>query len=224
MICKQCNLNKPKNSFSSYKSIKNKIYLRRKCKLCINTKSRNWKQNSIVYKEWVENNKLKLKQYNTEYKKQWRKDNLEKHRTNVKTSYIRYRKNNLKEARSKRREYARLWKINNLNRFKEISNLSCRKYRELKNGLDWMYSKSDETITKLVFESCVNCGNTKNLQIDHHYPLSLGFGLELLNATLLCKSCNASKGNKLPEDFYTKEILNLIEYKFGLLEASCSNS
>jgi 5-methylcytosine-specific restriction endonuclease McrA len=57
---------------------------------------------------------------------------------------------------------------------------------------------------------CFNCGNTERLEIDHHYPLSMGFGLTEDNAVLLCRSCNASKGNRMPEDFYPEEKLRVL--------------
>jgi len=85
---------------------------------------------------------------------------------------------------------------------------STRRRRERKRNLDLRFTTLD---TKIVYESfdhiCFNCGGTDRLQIDHNKPLSLGYGLSLDNAVLLCKSCNASKRDKMPEDFYTSEQL-----------------
>lgn len=57
---------------------------------------------------------------------------------------------------------------------------------------------------------CFNCGSTRRLHIDHHFPLSLGYPLEFGNACLLCFHCNCSKGTKLPSDFYTPEQLVIL--------------
>ena len=84
--------------------------------------------------------------------------------------------------------------------------------RERKIGLDAQFTPKD---AKLIYERfnyrCFNCQSIKQLQIDHHRPLSCGYGLTLNNAVLLCKSCNASKNDKMPEDFYTpKQLLDLV--------------
>ena len=42
---------------------------------------------------------------------------------------------------------------------------------------------------------CVKCGNTKNLQIDHIKPFSLGGETKLKNLQILCKNCNSKKRN-----------------------------
>jgi 5-methylcytosine-specific restriction endonuclease McrA len=52
---------------------------------------------------------------------------------------------------------------------------------------------------------CYNCGTSSRLEIDHHKPLSSGYGLTLDNAVILCRACNASKKDKLPEEFYTEQ-------------------
>lgn len=63
---------------------------------------------------------------------------------------------------------------------------------------------------------CFNCGSSDDLAIDHHYPLSLGFGMYEGNAVLLCKVCNSAKHNKLPEDFYTTKQLNELHRRYGV--------
>lgn len=43
--------------------------------------------------------------------------------------------------------------------------------------------------------SCVICGSTHRLQIDHIVPWSLGGLTEKENLQVLCQSCNLKKGN-----------------------------
>ena len=99
----------------------------------------------------------------------------------------------------------------------------CHKMRErirrdLKQRLDHNYTFQDERLTKLVFSDlCFNCNSSNLLEIDHHYPLSHGFGLSVSNAVLLCRSCNASKNNRLPEDFYTADQIYVVNYLLGLV-------
>lgn len=89
--------------------------------------------------------------------------------------------------------------------------IGARKRRAIKRNLQENYK--DELLTKIIFVNlCANCYSNKNLEIDHHYPLSKGFELTVNNAVLLCKTCNTSKGSKRPEDFYSKDKLNQIEW------------
>jgi 5-methylcytosine-specific restriction endonuclease McrA len=88
---------------------------------------------------------------------------------------------------------------------------SVRRRREQKKNLDMSYSLADERVTRTLFNNqCFHCGAKEYLQIDHHYPLSRGFGLKISNAVLLCCSCNASKHDKLPNEFYSIEQLNTL--------------
>lgn len=43
---------------------------------------------------------------------------------------------------------------------------------------------------------CIECKSTKELQIDHIIPFSLGGKTTEDNLQTLCKTCNCSKGNK----------------------------
>jgi 5-methylcytosine-specific restriction endonuclease McrA len=63
--------------------------------------------------------------------------------------------------------------------------------------------------------SCFKCKSIESPQIDHHMPLVLGHALEFGNAVVLCKRCNSSKRDRLPEVFYTEtelaQLRNLLE-------------
>jgi len=88
----------------------------------------------------------------------------------------------------------------------------ARRRRERKRKLDMRLKSKDIAVIYERFKNrCANCGSNTNLEIDHHYPLIAGFGLSLNNAVLLCKSCNCSKSNKMPEEFYRRERLEYIE-------------
>ncbi len=82
--------------------------------------------------------------------------------------------------------------------------------KELREILDKDWNKLDSEIVYKKFKNrCFNCKTNKNLEIDHHIPLSLGYGLKnkdgTSNAVILCKRCNRRKKDRLPADFYTKE-------------------
>lgn len=48
--------------------------------------------------------------------------------------------------------------------------------------------------------ACVNCGSRKKLTVDHIVPITRGGTDEMSNLQTLCHSCNAAKGNKIPEE------------------------
>lgn len=84
--------------------------------------------------------------------------------------------------------------------------------RELARDLDASFSKDDvgEVYQRFGYQ-CFSCGSQDDLSIDHHRPLSAGYPLNKENAVLLCISCNASKRDQNPEEFYSRtqlEVLN----------------
>jgi 5-methylcytosine-specific restriction endonuclease McrA len=46
----------------------------------------------------------------------------------------------------------------------------------------------------------------------HEKPLASGFGLSRDNAVLLCRMCNAQKGKKMPDEFYSKRELDRLKF------------
>ena len=112
-----------------------------------------------------------------------------------------------------------------LNRTPEDTVLVKRTKRHKRNdsnrSRDNQFTKEDKEKIFRKFENrCFNCGSKKNLTIDHHYPLEKGYGLKNLdgsyNAVLLCAKCNMKKSNKMPEFFYEKDKLELLQKNYGL--------
>lgn len=54
---------------------------------------------------------------------------------------------------------------------------------------------------------CFNCGDIKDLTLDHHIALNNGGKLSLQNTVLLCRLCNGRKADLSPNDFYSKNQL-----------------
>lgn len=102
---------------------------------------------------------------------------------------------------------------------KVVNQAKRMRYLEKKMSLDSRFtSKNRQTTLDIFNNKCFNCDCKINLEIDHHYSLNRGFGLSLGNAVLLCRSCNAQKGNKLPQTFYIPEKYEKLEYLLSLLE------
>jgi len=141
--------------------------------------------------EYYEENKEKIAEKQKEYKK----ENSEK----IAEQKKEYNKANAEKIAEYQKEYRKEYK----KAHPEKCRANCRKRRAMKLEVNENYTKQDEQFTYNLFNNkCFNCGSIENLCIDHIYPLSLGNPLTRTNACVLCKLCNSSKHNSLPEDFY----------------------
>jgi predicted restriction endonuclease len=60
----------------------------------------------------------------------------------------------------------------------------------------YISKKIRNDVLKRYNHTCVKCGSTKNLEIDHIKPISKGGINEFNNLQVLCKNCNLKKSNK----------------------------
>ena len=144
-----------------------------------------------------------------EYNKTYYLDNKEA----IKEYKKQYRRNN-KEARL---EYKKQYYQNNPEASRKSGRKYSRKRRAIKLAVQENYTNEKATATEIAFgNKCFNCGSTNKLCHDHHYPLSKGYALDIGNSVLLCQSCNSSKRDKDPEDFYSEEQLADLEVHFKI--------
>lgn len=197
--CKSC-----ENKSRKLRYINNREHELKKCKEYREANKQKEKERHIKY---YKNNKDKISKYVKDYatknhdiiKLKHRAYYIENRDKMLDMALI-YRKNN----KDKISDYHKIYFINNIDKYRA----RVRKYRHLKRNLNELYTTNDEKITKMLFQNkCFNCSSNEKLCIDHHYPLSKGYILKLNNAVVLCKSCNSSKGNKNPEEFYSNEKL-----------------
>ena len=96
----------------------------------------------------------------------------------------------------------------NVEEYQEKRREIGRKRRALSASVNEVFTPRDSFIVFSLFDNkCFKCNKQNDLCLDHHYPLSRGHPLEIGNAVILCRSCNSSKGAKLPEEFYSVEEL-----------------
>lgn len=81
---------------------------------------------------------------------------------------------------------------------------------------DTISKKDREEILVKYNHKCFKCGSEKNLTLDHHMPLSLGYGFRKENIVVLCKKCNNKKGSLLPNDFYTEKEIIVLRDKYRI--------
>jgi len=93
-----------------------------------------------------------------------------------------------------------------------LARLRCHyRRRDRQCNLNTYLSSEDIKYIRLRFDNqCFKCGDKDDLTIDHHRPLGRGYGLSVNNAVLLCRSCNSSKGIRMPWDFYAPEELEYL--------------
>jgi len=204
-MCCVCKTKQLKNNFS--KSRTSKDGFKGRCKSCDSASNKKYRQNNHKKeiqrkREWRKNNPEKVKESN---------DNYRKDPENLKKLYAydaKYRAENKDHIYAKQKE----WHENNPDKVRE----KTRKRRALKAKLKENYTIKCETITYKAFNNrCFNCKLYSNLCIDHHRPLSKGNPLTLNNAVVLCKSCNSSKGDQDPKEFYGIKKYKRLENKLN---------
>jgi len=200
--CIKCNKTKDLSEFNKHKLMADGHL--NQCKQCVKERKADYyirekdkisKRLKYNYEANKEDRISKMKSYYKEHKE----DIIEQHREYVK---------NNKDAV---REREKIWRNNNRYKVNKQANIRWKRRRAKKQEIDENYTKADDEYTRSLFNNqCACCGSTDNLCIDHHYPLSKGHALSRDNAVLLCNSCNCSKSNKMPEDFYSPEQLKFI--------------
>jgi hypothetical protein len=177
-ICTKCNIEKELEQF--YRCFKGKFGRHSICREC----------NKIE--------RIKNKEYNKNYKHNHYLKN--KAKINQKNKTWRKTKNG-KESRLKEgRKYAN-------NHREQVRNI-CRNRRQKRKNIMEKFTVQQALMVREKFkEQCFNCGSKERLCIDHHYSLDKGYALAPYNAVMLCISCNTSKLNRWPEEFYTSDKL-----------------
>lgn len=97
------------------------------------------------------------------------------------------------------------WTVMNWNKRQFVSdntNDRVKKYRDKRqaNGLPrGSNGLNDYDLYKRDCNCCIYCASTKNLCIDHIYPIILGGSDDYDNLAVACKACNSGKAGRTPE-------------------------
>lgn len=133
---------------------------------------------------------------NPDYHHQWAKANPEK----VREASLRYRKANLETVRERDRRWSKV------NPEKARANYHRRRARKLnQHGLLPVTAKVVNQRFELFGHACAYCGAQHDLQADHFIPLSQGGTHAPSNLVPACPSCNYSKGDSDPEQWYRQQ-------------------
>lgn len=142
---------------------------------------------------------------------EWAKENPEQHKANKRRNYL--------ENREARIEYTRQWRLENPEKYREhnrnkwqrlsieqkrqvTANVRNRRARIKGNG----GTHTAEDIQEILEGQGYMCFYCKypldDYEVDHYYPIAKGGSNAPDNLVVACVSCNRSKGDKLPEEFY----------------------
>lgn len=164
------------------------------CVKCISDRSKCWvsenkDRNNEVKSKYYEDNKEHI----LEYKKQWRIDNLER----KKKADAEWQRNNKEKVAERNRK----WQIKNKDKFRAYT--AKRRAKERETG---GYHDEADILEHLLMQGwmCASCKcdlRKAGYEVDHIIPVSKGGSSWPDNIQCLCRSCNRSKGNKLPEDW-----------------------
>ena len=196
--CTKCHVRKPLAAFS--KNASKKDGLQTYCKECTKV------YHDDHYEEW----RVRNARYYAGHCEEWRVRNARyqaKHREEARVYSAQYRMLHLEECRARDARYcaehrneacmraARWHKAH-----PELARAQTRRRRARKRSVSEHFTPEMEQFIRMSWGAqCAFCGSTRKLHIDHWRSLSRGHALTLNNAVLLCKSCNSSKGTKLPE-------------------------
>jgi 5-methylcytosine-specific restriction endonuclease McrA len=166
--CTKCGEVKSADSFHKRKDSKDKLAY--ECRACSQKRSSNW---YIKNSDYMKQRMREIRQINPEIDRQ-----------------------RSRQWAAKNREIARQraikWAFDNPDRRK----LQHHKRRALKRS-NGVYLILNKELQKLKNASCVGCGSTKNLTIDHIIPLNRGGRHSVGNLQSLCGRCNSSKQDAL---------------------------
>ena len=180
--CRRCKVSKPTTNF--YADNRSKDGKRSYCKEC----DKKQRQKYMKDKEFQARTK--------EYFKKWHKDNPN------------YRKELYRKNRERELETSRMWYLENKNtpEYRERKRREVSKWRQRLNSTTYDYDDND-WIEALIFfnKKCCYCGAETELERDHFIPLSKGGPFIKGNIVPACRSCNASKQDKLFEEWYFEQ-------------------
>ncbi|MGL5924646.1 HNH endonuclease [Chroococcidiopsis sp.] len=192
----------------------------------------NWKNNNRDrVREYMRRKYWENPEYHKEKSRNWYCNNPEKARENRRRAYWvnpeKYRAQALKSRlknKEKKREADRLYRLKNADKIKETRRLYQIKNPELKRIASSRYRAQRRLVHRIKItpaqvcvriaefdNKCCYCGcsidrqNKTSYQIDHFLPVAKGGCDTLGNIVIACPTCNASKGDRDPHEWYSRQ-------------------
>jgi 5-methylcytosine-specific restriction endonuclease McrA len=162
-------------------------------------------------RRWNEANKEKCR----EYERRWREANREKYLEIMRNGVKRYQQANpekkrerdrrwAKANREKKQETQRLYQHANPEKCR-ASNQRRRARKRDQHGLVPVTAEVINQRFELFGHACAYCGAQHELTVDHFIPMARGGTHAPSNLVPACRSCNSSKGDSDPEQWYRQQ-------------------
>ncbi len=208
--CTKCGVAKPLADFSKNRSRKDGLEVW--CRLC------KGEANAEYQKAHPEVNRAKVARYQKRHPERVRESGRlyrETHREARRVAYAKWVRDypEVKKAAEVR------WVKTHPEARKAIN----RARRARKAAVEESFSAEEEQFIRECWGNrCVVCGKTneeemaeigRSLAVDHWLPLCKGYALTPSNAVLMCLSCNAKKGPKMPSEVYDAGFIGMVETK-----------
>lgn len=185
--CSKCKQIQPLTEY--HKQAKSRDGLQSQCKTCKRTSNRIWRA------EWRADNReahraevKAFRESDPERARRMRSNNYQKHRDSELAKMAEnYQANKEERQAASRANYAK-------NPVPAKQAAARRRAKLKENGI---YSVTNKEWTKLQDSPCFICGSKEEIEIDHILPIDLGGSHGVGNLMPLCKAHNRSKHNKL---------------------------
>lgn len=139
----------------------------------------------------------KDKEYRRAYQRKWREKNKERDLIIGRIARRKYRKNHPENKRVSDRVYRKRWRV----KYPDKNSFQNARWRARKNGASGSHTLEEWNELKRKFNYiCPHCGKSEpeiELTQDHIIPLTRGGSDNIINIQPLCRSGNASKGNRM---------------------------
>lgn len=196
--CSKCGEAKALTDF--YRKARAKDGLQPSCKDCHNVTCRKYvvanpDKRRETTRKWRETNKDQIAESGRSYREANAEKEKERHRRYALENpqkELEKQRRWAKANREKARERSRRWRENNPQKFRDMK--QRRRAMETNNGL---FEVSEKELKRLLSSPCVGCGVGDQIEVDHIIPVTRGGHYSIGNVQPLCRSCNASKNNKL---------------------------
>ncbi len=129
----------------------------------------------------------------------WSKNN-KPHLKNYNSSYM-----STEHGQRTRKDYAKYYATTPNGKAAHVRGASKRRALKLNSTIqNYSYQEKIERFD-MFNNKCGYCGKQDQLSEDHFIPLTKGGKHFLTNIVPACKSCNSSKHNSMPEDWYSRQ-------------------
>jgi 5-methylcytosine-specific restriction endonuclease McrA len=86
--------------------------------------------------------------------------------------------------------------------YKKVPQWIAQNQRSARLGADGQITEQDWLeVLEMYGNVCASCGTSDDIAIDHIIPLSRGGSNTKENIRPLCRACNVSKSNKMPDEW-----------------------